>query len=611
MPEIFKDTKDELAQHVLPIEKTHLFSDMKTLALKENVRASIISIAEEYADMEYEPILAHTYMRYEKDGNRSDYENRYFKRRRMVWFLLLGEYIERKGRFLEKLIDGIWLILDECSWVVPAHTKIRIDFTPKLPLQYKNEVDVVDLFAAETGALLSFAVYLGKDFLDEVTPIIGDRILYEVRRRVLLPYLNYNDYWWMGYVRKNINNWCPWITSNVLTACAVLEPDMEIRKNITRKSMEVVDHFTRMYHEDGGCDEGPNYWTVAGASYFDCLEILYDITGGHANVFDHPFIRNMGEYIVKYCIDINQNYYINFADSGPRVGINQNLALRFGRRTKSDMLWRFGQNCQKMVLTSQSQHTLYRMMKNLYEDIPSCSESDTTFHYPKKTWFEGIEVMIARESDRDTSGLFFAMKGGHNRESHNHNDVGHFVVYDDAKPLIIDVGVGTYCANTFNENRYKIWTMRSCYHNLPSFEGVDQMNGFRFHSDNAKYEEEYNRLTMDLKNAYPEGSGLVRFIRSGELHDGEVKITDRIELNDSKKITFHFMTADQPIIVKNGVIQLSDKRNLYCDESLEASIEKIEIEDERIRQSWGREALYRILLKTEKIQKCDFRFVIK
>ena len=26
-----------------------------------------------------------------------------------------------------------------------------------------------------------------------------------------------------------------------------------------------------------------------------------------------------------------------------------------------------------------------------------------------------------------------------------------------------------YCADTFNENRYKIWTMRSCYHNLPSF----------------------------------------------------------------------------------------------------------------------------------------------
>ena len=366
MPNIFENKKEEYAKHVLPIEKFKLFSDMEDLSFDDDSKTAILAFAEDFLQKEYEPILAHSYMRFEKNGNRSIYEGEYFQRRRMVWYLFLGEYIERKGRFLEKLIDGIWLILDECSWVIPAHTKIRIPYTPKLPLQYKNEVDVVDLFAAETGSMLSLISYLGKDFLDEVTPIIRDRILYEVRRRVIYPYLNYSDFWWMGYVRKNINNWCPWITSNVLTACAICEPDMEVRYGITKKSMEVIDHFTRMYHEDGGCDEGPSYWTVAGASYFDCLEILYDITGGQANVFEHPFIQSMGEYIVKFCINLEKNYYINFADSGPCVRVNKNLIARFGRRTKSEAMQQFAKNCEPQDLSVPMQYTLYRSLKNIF-----------------------------------------------------------------------------------------------------------------------------------------------------------------------------------------------------------------------------------------------------
>ena len=609
MPKIFETKKEMYAKYVLPIEKFQLFSDMKDLTFSDNAKASILAFAEEFLKMDYSPILAHSYMRFEKNGNRSIYEGEYFQRRRMVWYLFLGEYIERNGRFLEKLIDGIWLILDECSWVIPAHTKIRISYTPKLPLQYKNEVDIVDLFAAETGSMLSLVSYLGKDFLDEVTPIIRDRILYEVRRRVIYPYLNYSDFWWMGYTRKNINNWCPWITSNVLTASAICEPDMETRYEITKKSMDVIDHFTRMYHEDGGCDEGPNYWTVAGASYFDCLEILYDITGGKADVFDHPFIRSMGEYIVKFCINLKKNFYINFADSGPCVKVNKNLISRFGRRTKSEVMQQFAKKCEPQDLSVPMQYTLYRSLKNLFEKDDDSEKEN--YQYPLRAWFGGIEVMTARESCQDHSGLFFAMKGGHNKESHNHNDVGHFLVYDNGAPLIIDVGVGTYCADTFNENRYKIWTMRSCYHNLPSFNDVDQMNGFEYHSDDVCYEEEKNRLSLNLRNAYPKSSKLERYFRTGELTNGVIKIKDEIIMEENGFIKFHFMVSNKPQQIEQGIIKLSDQRNLYYNKNLYALIEEIKIEDPAIIKNWKKESLYRIVLKAENIKQGNFEFFIK
>ena len=606
MPKIFEGKTTEYAEYVLPIEKFQLFSDMKNLKLNSDAAASILSIAEEYLQNDYQPILAHSYMRFEKNGNRSIYENEYFQRRRMVWYLFLGEYIENKRRFLEKLIDGIWLILDECSWVIPAHTKIRIDYTPKLPLQYKQEVDVVDLFSAETGAMLSLISHLGKEFLDEVTPIIRDRIIYEIRRRVISPYHDYSDFWWMGYTRRNINNWCPWITSNVLISCALCEPDMKIRYNITKKAMEVIDHFTRMYHEDGGCDEGPSYWTVAGASYFDCLEILFDITGGHANIFDHPFIQSLGEYIVKFCINIDKNYYINFADSGPCVKVNKNLITRFGRRVNSEMLQRFGKNCEAPDHSIQMQYTLYRSLKNLFEDDSDSSER--IYEYPEKSWFKGIEVMTARESSKDHSGFFFAMKGGHNRESHNHNDIGHFLIYDNGEPLIIDIGVGTYCADTFNENRYKIWTMRSCYHNLPSFNDIDQKNGFDFHSDDVCYNPEHNQLSMSLKNAYPKESGIQQFVRTGKLENGMIKIQDKIKMEEKGTVKFHFMVIDKPQYKENGVLSLNDHRCLYYHPELDFSIEEIKIEDPAIIRNWKKEIVYRIVLKAENIQEGIFEF---
>ena len=606
MPKIFENIADEYAKYVVSLEDFHLFLDMKDQVLSDETKADFIRSAESYLNVEYETILAHSYMRYEKNGDRSIYEGECMKRRRMVLTLFFGEYVERKGRFLEKLIDGIWLILDECSWVYPAHTQIRIDYTPKLPLYYKNDVDVVDLFSAETGAMLSLISHLGKDILDDVTPIIRDRILYEVHRRVILPYINYNDYWWMGYVRRNINNWCPWITSNVLLSCALIEPDIQMRKNVARKSMEVIDHFTLIYHEDGGCDEGPNYWTVAGASYFDCLEILYDLTGGQADEFDNPFIRSMGEYIAKVCINVDENYYINFADAGPRVKIHRNLVTRFGRRTKSQMLEKFGLSCPLPDSSTPMQWSLYRALKNYYEVLPPKEFAK----YPKKSWLNGVEIMIARESENDNTGFVFAMKGGHNRESHNHNDVGHFIVYDNGSPLIIDVGVGTYRADTFNENRYKIFTMRSSYHNLPTFNDVEEKNGFEYHSEDVHYDSDLNRLSMSLKSAYPSESRLEKFVRTGTLQDGKIKIIDDIELTEAGKVSFHLMVADLPEVTGKGTLRFANGRIAEFDPSLEVTIESITLDDPAIIRSWNRETLYRIVL-SKITQKGVFELTIR
>ena len=52
-----------------------------------------------------------------------------------------------------------------------------------------------------------------------------------------------------------------------------------------------------------------------------------------------------------------------------------------------------------------------------------------------------------------------AVKAGNNDDSHNHNDVGSFILFKQGAPFIIDIGVETYSKKTFSPERYEIWTM--------------------------------------------------------------------------------------------------------------------------------------------------------
>ena len=217
--------------------------------------------------------------------------------------------------------------------------------------------------------------------------------------------------------------------------------------------------------------------------------------------------------------------------------------------------------------------------------------------------------MIARESENPAKGLYVAMKGGHNQENHNHNDIGQFVVYDNGEPLIIDAGVGTYTANTFNENRYTIWTMRSSYHNLPTFGGVEQKDGFQYHAENLVYEEETGKLTLNLEKAYPEESDLISYRRSCVLKDGKITVSDEFALNHPTDVEFHVLLMDKPEIKGNTVL-LAGGRTLTFDARLTAVLDPIEQTDNQLKNAWQRDVLYRVCFSVAKVSEGTFDMVI-
>lgn len=542
------------------------------------------------------PLLPATvFLEYKRNGNRSRYEEIDFGRRSHLRALVLAECVEGKGRLLDQIVDGVWAICEETFWGIPAHLGAQKAGTG---LPDVNE-PIIDLFAAETAAGLAWIDYLIGPQLDTVNKLIRERVEQEIERRILAVYRTRDDFGWMGLRNPNpVNNWNPWINSNVLTCALLIDRDPARRAQTVHKILTSVDRFLDGYHPDGGCDEGPGYWSRAGASMFECLDLLRSASSGAVNYFDLPLARQIGAYI--YRVQISGDWYVNFADASARVHPDADLVYRFGQAAGDPAMAGFGAWLARG--RAPGLESFGRALPAIfgYEELRRAEARDPL---PREAWMPGIQVATARAKTGSADGLYFAAQGGHNAESHNHNDVGNFIVYANGEPVLIDVGVETYTAKTFSSHRYEIWTMQSAYHNLPTINGVMQGAGRQyaarevsFRSDDAAAE-----FAADIAAAYPTEAGVQRWRRAIRLDraKNEVAVTDRYTLGAPGRIEMSLMT---PCTVRQagGAIVFEGRAKLAVTGPGAPSIrvEEIPIRDARLRGSWGG-MLRRVLIAWE------------
>ena len=588
---------------LLPYSEFRLFSDIENPEIPHDKGEKIVKMAESLLDREIPLLPASVYREYVTNGNRSNYEDIYFLRRDMAVTFAAAEAYESKGRFTEKLMDAVWAIMEESTWIIPAH-RYCAPYVPSASLGGVfggNALHGIDLFSAGTAGTLASVYLLCKDKLDAIDPIITAKMEYMLRERAINNFLQI-EVWWGGAGGERVNNWNPWIVSNILHVVAILEKDETVRERVVTKSMKYLDNFMAQYAPDGGCDEGPAYWGAAGASLFDCLELIEDMSGGKISIYDSELVRNIGDYIYK--VNITGNRYVNFADCAPKTDPNTGMLIRFGKKTGSEFLASFGKKQARYGDYFFTQSHMYRSLKWL--NTPTVKEENCPM--PLYSELPDLGVMSARESSDSEVGMFVAAKGGNNGEMHNHNDCGNFMVYYNGKPVIIDAGVGRYTKQTFSHDRYELWFMQSGYHNLPSFGGVDQHDGKRFAASDIVFDSEARSMS-ELKGAYPDEAGIESYVRRVSF-DGTVTVEESVTLNEAREIDFHMMLASEPKMLANGRIALPEGRELTYDTALSAEIEVFDPVGMDTVYSWGTEKLYRLHFKIN-TDKCNVIFTIR
>lgn len=552
-------------------------------------------------------VKATDYLEFYRSGNRKIMEDPLNANNNAVADLLLAELAEGKGRFIDQLINGVYSAAEMTTWSLSAHIHRR---SPKSSLQ-PYDAPVIDLVAGDMGNLYSWVYYFLNEEFDKLNPEISRRLRYELKTRILDPYLDYNKWWWDGsrnYKGGLLNNWTPWCLSNVLLTAMLMEEDNEKYAEIAYNTVLGMDKFLNYIKGDGACEEGPSYWGHAAGKTLDYIDLLSLATDGKVNMSDEKLVKDMGEYIARSYV--GNGWVVNFADASARGGGDPFLVYRYGKAVDSDLLRSFAAEQFDGKIVPSYGRDIYRTFASL-GIAPELKTYSSDFKRPAYTWYPETEFCYISTPQN----LFFASKGGFNNESHNHNDIGTFSLWVDNYPIIIDAGVGTYTRQTFNnKERYKIWTMQSGWHNLPVINGYEQPYGSKFKSTDAKAGK--NSFEVNLAEAYPEEAGINNWTRSYKVNGREVKISDRFDLKEVKSPNVvNFLTWGKIDVSRPGVVTIDTnghKAELnYNASQFDVTVEDKELADPRLGNVWGKK-ISRISLKDKKPSaKGAYSFTVK
>ncbi len=580
-------------------------------------------IVERYEKITAEPrkeLTASLYLDYKRTNNRTRFQNVYERRRDELLFATLIECCRNDGALLDDILDLTWMILEETTWCFPAHNKSVDTISDSLPY-YKQWA--ITICSTRTAVKMAFVYQVMEEKFDEISKMVTMRIREVIQEKVLSEMLNRDDYWYMGFGSRKPNNIGIWNWRNAMIAALIVVDDMDFLRKFIMKAIICMDQYIDNQGKEGGCNEGPSYWFHSHGNVIEALEVMNKATNNaFADCLKSEKVRNMSQFLLK--MYGGGKYFVNFADGSPVLENGALFVYRCGKILGIPEVCDFAAEWGKATAQTNpfsSEAEAYRMLENLkcfdeYLSHAVAEKNKSEFYLPD------LGVMTVR-TQSENGEIFLGAKAGHNGESHNHNDVGNFIVYKNGERFVVDSGPLTYSALTFSDKRYTLWTNRSEYHNVPTIDGFNQLNtpkgtpkneGYR--SENVVYnmEENVSALSMSIKNAYENRDEIKAFDRCINIDKktGVITVTDSFDLGKEATVTWNFLTHQEP--EWNGAkITLTTETNkleiIPSGADFTFAGETVEYDDKTMSSRWG-DKLYRVLLSA-KVNKGEVKFEIR
>ena len=476
-------------------------------------------------------------------GSRLEYETKYFARRTRLCVTLLLYLLYKEQHYLDELCETIWQICSQITWVYPAHLR---------GIEVKDYRIHIDLGAAETAHSLAEVDYLVGDALPER---IRALIRHEVSERIFDAYES-RPYFW----EKLENNWPGVCGGSVGMAYMYLAP--ERFEKVKDRLLEVMETFKRSYGEDGSNTEGISYWQYGFWMYLNFADMLYHYSEGKIDIRHLEKVEKMARFPLK---TVMRGYTtVSFSDSA-RLFSFENIGLFTYLKKNYDGYEILPPKTQELGKAGWSKSTF--TVRNFLWSDPECLKPQTELkmgmeYLPDAQWY-----MVRKPN------YAFAAKGGHNDEGHNHNDVGNFVLATDNGQMIADMGAMEYTAKCFSSERYTLLQNSSRGHSVPIIDGKEQGSGRKYRANVQEVTE--NHFSMELQGAYE--TDIPKIIRSFELGDHGVTVTDEYETVEGHEIIERFISIIEPV-VDGDKIYIGDV--VLCAEGLQ-KITKDAVKDKK------------------------------
>ncbi|HUT91680.1 MAG TPA: heparinase II/III family protein [Thermoguttaceae bacterium] len=461
------------------------------------------------------------YLDFSRTGNRTRYQRVLGQRHSRFPALVLAECIENRGRFLPAIEEAIRAVCEEKTWVYPAHDRSLGNF--------KGEVIEIDLGSAATSWNLATADYWLGEVLSQKT---RDLVHSELERRCFGPFESYVNkgkprLWWA----TGTNNWNAVCLAGVTGSALGAIESPPRRAFFVAAAEKYVQYFLKGFTPDGYCSEGLGYWNYGFGHYVLLAETIQQATGGRVDLFEEPSVRQIARFGVR--MEILPGIYPAFADchvaSHPDTRLAAFLSRRFG--------WGLEEIEQRgLLLAGGPSSSLFELGIYGFENSASrvAAAEPSAPDQPLRDWFPDAGILICRPRPGNERGLGVALKGGHNAEHHNHNDVGSFVVALAGNTPLVDPGSEVYTARTFSGERYESGVLNSFGHPVPMVAGKLQAGGRSAAAKvlKAEFTDEQDTLVLDVSAAY-KVEGLKKLQRSfifSRAGAGRLVVIDEVEL---------------------------------------------------------------------------------
>jgi hypothetical protein len=506
------------------------------------------------------------YLDFSRTGNRTRWQRVSGIRRGRIRTFALAECLENKGRFLPAFEEIVRVLCSERTWVMPAHDRDLTNFN-------RTSTDI-DLGSSALAWSLATADYL---LADKLSPKIRRIIHNNLDERIFEPYRNMamgkrSKNWWM----TGTNNWNAVCLAGITgAALAVIEPPDQ-RAFFIAAAEYYSQYFLEGFTDDGYCSEGLGYWNYGFGYYIMLSEMIYQTTGGKVDLLQNKKAKQAATFGAN--IKIINDVYPAFADCSIRARPSSKLMYFISRRLGLAL-----HSWEQIDPVSASGSLYQSMMYSFPNSASRAPLSQGSNELAIRSWFDQAGILISRPGTNSSSQLAVALKGGHNQEHHNHNDVGSFVVVLGDKPLLLDPGGEIYTARTFSSRRYESKVLNSFGHPVPVVAGKLQQTGRRARARlvSQNFTDSTDTLVLDISSAYnvPELRKLERKFVYSRIGKGSLCVTDEVTFSrpcnfDTALITFDSWKQSS----SHSLIVHDSEKALHVDLKITGSDFKIEPE---------------------------------
>ncbi len=469
-------------------------------------------------------------------GDRTSYQKVFFKRQhRMYTMALMCLIYPEKEEYLELLQDTIWEICDQYVWALPAHIE-------NIEINDNCELDLDATTMAMGLALIK--VMLG----ERLHPLIKSRVDYEIDRRVINPFMKKRWHW-----EYRQNNWTAVCAGAV--GCTVMLNCPELFELVRDRINEDMASYIASYKEDGVCVEGPGYWSYGFGYFIEYAEMQRDFTKGEFDLLNSEKVKEISTFLQKLFLD--KDVIVNYGDCGTDVVVAAGFMYSLKSLFSNDVQL---PPAPRMKVEVHYFPACLRAFTYYDSSFTSQSISENAEYYMKDCgWFV-----------KRTPKYGFSARGGCNGESHNHNDVGSFILSVDNKQLLIDMGGRPYTRQYFEHGtRYTYLETSSRGHNAPIINGKYQANIPEAYPTTSF---ENGVFSVDFKVAY-DISELKSLVRDYSFEQNSISVLDKFEIDGEASFTERLVSYIQPAI-SDGVIDYGKVRVVFDSKLATARVEK-------------------------------------